>query len=236
MRACVLRFPGDGLNAGLDRAMDALFQDRVEFETIEADLSSLGPLGARASSRGVAGVAEDLARRSDIVLVASDAGGLAGQNADLVYRVLRRAKVPVLVVSEAMIELPDRLLVGIDFRSASLNALQLARRLLPRARVHLAHVEDRERGRPSPGFGKGDSDTAALLSAVATQSGVDPDQVVFALLAGPTAETLLTYASERKIAVIAIGSANTPGFRGTTISSRLMVEPGMSVLITPRHS
>lgn len=125
--------------------------------------------------------------------------------------VIKHARVPVLVVSPTVRELPTHAVVALDFSEASLSAALLAQRILaPGGLLTLAHVSWFEDTRSRPGDlidvylvgARARLDAAARRLRRSTGGRVET-----VILTGTTAASVVAYARDKSCDLIALGGS-----------------------------
>ena len=131
--------------------------------------------------------------------------------AETTLATLRESPVPVLAVGSNFPALPQQAVVGLDFSVASLQAAQLALRLLgPGGHLALVHVRPRFE-EPSPDWQAWDADYSRTLPPLLAQVRAEleiPDGITVetVVVRGDPAPTLLSYAQQVGADLIAVGT------------------------------
>ena len=144
-------------------------------------------------------------------------------------KICRLSRVPVLAVPARARKAPRRIVVGLDFSEASLQAARSALRLLPNGgELHLVHVIPRERLLVDPWMSDREYDElvrhrfARFRSQLAVPSNVTVEQ---ATRSGNAARELVAYAEQHDADTIAAGS------HGHGVVSRLALGSATTALL-----
>lgn len=135
-------------------------------------------------------------------------------------RVLRKSRIPVLVVKQPPKTAYHRVMVAVDFSPASLGAIATARRIAPAAHLVLAHVVEMPflgkmqlAGVSAPGVEDYRAETHAAahvaLDALVTQAGLAADRHERMLVEGDPSRALLALEAATACDLIVLGKHGT---------------------------
>ena len=149
--------------------------------------------------------------------------------------VLEQSGTPMLLVSRNMTHAPARMVAGIDFGSASINALRLGHLLAPSAVIHMVHID--QRGSPADcGSIERRGGTDALLNGVVTHLGMHRTRIVYAHLSDSDPAALYRYAHCHDIGCVTVGTHGPQagnGMRAGGVADALLGASDVTVLIAP---
>jgi nucleotide-binding universal stress UspA family protein len=180
-----------------------------------------------------------LAERMDASLIVMGLGGhdvfdrIFGD--EMALQVLRVGTVPVLAVADEFTDLPERVLVGMDFSSSAKRAFELGAPLTRAGgRLTIANVLASERGASSE---LAPDVTARMLERLLAMPNVSPGVVrAHSVTRGDPAKELLRLAREMHVDLIVTGSHGHNFLSRLlvgSVSTKLLRQAGCSILVAP---
>jgi len=164
----------------------------------------------------------DAARDADLLVLGAHGSGflervLIGSTTS---RVLRKSRIPVLVVKQPLQAAYQRVMVAVDFSPASLGAIATARRIAPEAHLILAHVVEMPflgrmqlAGVSAAGVDSYRAETHAAahaaLDALVAQAGIAADRHERMLVEGDPSRALLALETTTACDLIVLGKHGT---------------------------
>ena len=235
LTAALLRISGQPANGVLDQAIALLSSDGSGLditETIDVDASELASIPQDMVNQLLPSQMPDAGSGRDLLIAAhpSDPAVRA-----LLRSVLGQSSTAVLLVGQYMTRTPRRLVAGIDFGRASINALRLAHLLVPRATIHLVHIDQHDSSQNFIDEEERDG-TDALLSGVITHLGMHRSRIVYARLSDSDPAALSRYARFHGIEYIAAGTHGphaANGIRAGGVADILLGDVRSTVLMAP---
>jgi nucleotide-binding universal stress UspA family protein len=224
----------------MDIESRARMHDQVIEQMARVGLSEQWPL--RVSTGSPSALIAKLARNVDAALIVMGLGGhgmferIFGD--EMALQVLRITTVPVLAVAEDFTELPERVLVAMDFSSSAKRALELATPLVqPGGRITVANViapsAVSDPSRESASAAVSDHLVARMASSLSVAPGVVRSHSV---ARGDPAKELLRLAREMDAGLIATGSHGHDFLSRLligSVSTKLLRKSGCSILVAP---
>lgn len=235
LTAALLRISGQSANGVLDQAIVRFSSDGSGLdirETIDVDASELASMPQDLVNRLLPSQMPVGDSGRDLLIAAHPSDPAAR---GLFRTVLGQSSTAVLLVGQYMTRTPTRLVAGIDFGRASINALRLAHLLVPRATIHLVHIDQHESSQNFMDDEERDG-TDALLSGVVTHLGMHQSRIVYARLSDSDPAALSSYARFHGIEYIAAGTHGpnaANGVRAGGVADVLLGDVRSTVLIAP---
>ena len=218
----------------------AHLHDQVIEQMSRAGLAEPWPL--RVSTGSPSALIAKLAANVDASLIVMGLGGhgvfdrIFGD--EMVLQVLRMTTVPVLAVAEGFTDLPDRVLVAMDFSSSAKRALELATPLVRSGgRLTIANVVSPNAVSDSSRASASAAVSGHMLARMATMLSVAPGVIRSHTVArGEPGKELLRLASEMHTDLIVTGSHGHNFLSRLlvgSVSTKLLRKAGCSILIAP---